>query len=219
MPHVWAGPSRLAIVAVIAGAVGCLDLAHTNPYDPAATDVTIQVSGPDSTHSIQEIVQFKYTSDPSWSGPVEWKTSNDRVLHPLGEGKYGVVSVAAAPNDTVSAMVVLGTHVASHRVVVTQRVTGFDFSCSAFPTCQFYRLGVRPSSFGFRGHDANGFGVALPFTAQVTSSQPSVARIDGALPAQPGEVIYAVTPLTLGNSYFIMSSGAARDSALVAVVP
>lgn len=207
--------SRAVSVALIAGAVGCLDLAHTNPFDPA-TRVDVRVSGPDSTYSIQQIIEFAFTSEPTWAGAVEWKTTNDNLLHPLGGGRYGVVGVAAPPNDTASAVAILGTHVASHRVVVTQRVVGFRFLCNASASC-FFTVGARDATIGFDGRDANGYGMVLPFSAQAESSRPSVLRIDRNLPARAGAFSYAVTPLGAGTSYFIVSSGSTRDSVLVTV--
>ena len=206
--------SRVLCIVALAGAMGCLDLAHTNPFDPASK-VDVRVSGPDSTYSIQQIVTFTFTSTPPWSGVVEWRSTNDNMLHSLGDGRFGVLNVAAAPNDTVSVVAVLGTHTASHRIVVTQRVVGFDFVCNS--SCFFFRVGASGARIGFDGRDANGYGTRLPFAAQLVSSRPNVLRIDQSLPSRPGEFSYAVTPLAPGTAYVIASSGSARDSALVTV--
>ena len=148
---------ELVALGLAAAALGCLDLAHTNPFDPA-TPVAVQVTGPDSAYSFQQIIPFSFTSDPEWAGVVQWKTSNEKLLHSYGDGRFGVVGFAAPPNDSASVVVLLGTHAATHRVVVAQKVAGFTFTCPFRDApCQFPR-GAGNAVVDFEGHDANGFG-------------------------------------------------------------
>jgi hypothetical protein len=208
--------SSLVALALAAVALGCLDLAHTNPFDPA-TPVAVQVTGPDSAYSFQQIIPFSFTSDPDWAGVVQWKTSNEKLLHSFGDGRFGVVGFAAPPHDTASVVVLLGTHAATHRVVVTQKVAGFTFTCPFRDApCQFPR-GAGNAVVNFEGHDANGFRMVGPYSVQVASSQPSVLRVDQFVAAPLGSYSVAVSPLTVGTCYFIASSGGLRDSVLVNV--
>jgi hypothetical protein len=203
-----------AAALALAGSAACLDLAHTNPFDPA-TKVDIQVTGPDSAFSLQQIIGFSVASKPDWSGVVEWKTTNESVLQSLGDGRYGVVGVVAPPNDTASVLVLLGTHTATHRVVVRQRVAGFRFPCLAGGSCGV-PVGAR-TGLTFEGHDANGFRMVLPYSVQAESRQPSVLRIDGYLPSPVGSYTVGISALAAGATYLVVSSGVARDSVLVTV--
>jgi hypothetical protein len=206
----------IAVLGILVCALGCLDLAHTNPFDPAAK-VEVQVTGPDSAYSLQQIITFSFTSTPEWPGVIDWKTANESLLHSLGDGRFGVVGVAAPPNDTASVVVFLGTHSAAHRVVVSQRVAGFTFVCVYRGEPCVFPVGVRDANVNVEGHDANGFAMRMPYSVQVESSRPSVVRIDGSRPATPGRFTFAVTALAPGTSYFIASSGSVKDSVLVIV--
>src|SRR5512132_157859 len=104
--------SFCTLIAVALLLAGCLDLAHTNPFDPK-TPIDIEVTGPESATSLQQIVTYAYTSSPTWPGPVVWRSTNEALLHSLGDGRYGVVGAAAPPNDTASVLVLLGTHAAT----------------------------------------------------------------------------------------------------------
>jgi hypothetical protein len=213
--HAVRWPS-LVPLALAAYTLACVDLAHTNPYDPE-TPFDVQVSGPDSAFSFQQIIPFSFTSDPEWSGPVQWKTSNDKLLHSFGDGRFAVVGFAAPPNDTASVVVLLGTHTATHRVVVTQKVAGFSFACPVRDApCQFPR-GAGNAVVNFEGHDANGFRMVGPYSVQVASTQPGVLRIDQFVAAPAGTYSVAVSPLTVGTCYFIAISGGKRDSVFVTV--
>jgi hypothetical protein len=208
---------RVAALALCltTGGVACVDLAHTNPFDPA-TKVDIQVSGPDSASSLQQILTYSFTSNPEWPGVAAWRTSNEALLHSLGDGRYGVVGAATPPNDTSSVVVVLGTHVATHRVVVQQRLTGLTVTCVPANSQCVLPIGTPNAAVSVTGHDANGFGMAVPFSVQIVSRQSSIVRMDGS----PGTAIsftLPVTPLARGTSYIVASSGQVRDSVLVTV--
>ena len=193
---------------------GCLDLAHTNPFDPE-TKVEIQLTGPESATSLQQILTYSFTSKPAWTGTVQWKSTNEALLHSLGDGQFGVVGVAAAPNDTASVLILLGTHTATHRVVVTQQLTGFTFTCIGAASPCVFQSG-QPRSIAFDGHDANGFRMVLPYSVQVSSSQPGVLRIDSS-PGSGVTFTVSVSPLAAGTSYFVASALGVRDSVLVTV--
>ena len=208
----WA---RLVALGLAACALACADLAHTNPYDPA-TPIEVEVSGPDSAHSFQQIIPFSYKSDPAWAGPVGWKTSNVNLLHSYGDGRFGVVGFAASPNDTASVIVSLGTHTATHRVVVAQKVAGFTFACPVRGAPCVFARGAN-AGIDFEGHDATGFRMFGPYSVEVGSSQPGVLRIDRFVAAPLGSYSVAVSTLAAGTCYFIASSGGVRDSVFVTV--
>jgi hypothetical protein len=208
--------SSFATLGLIAGVVGCLDLAHTNPFDPG-TPIDIAVTGPDSAYSLQQIIGFSFTSDPEWPGVVAWKSSNEGLLHSLQDGRFGVVGAAAPPNDTASVMVLLGTHVATHRVVVRQRLVAFTFACFAATSPCVYSAGKRDASIIVAGRDANGFPIAVPFVLQLQSTRPNVLRIDGNPGGPETAFTLPVSPLTPGTSFVIASSAGFRDSVLVTV--
>ncbi len=68
--------------------IGCRDLAHVNPYDPAAPfDITL--SGPERGF-VGDTLRFIAETKPvwTWPQPPEWSTLDSRVLFPLGEGRY-----------------------------------------------------------------------------------------------------------------------------------
>jgi hypothetical protein len=205
-------------ICAISGATvllaGCLDLAHTNPFDPG-TRVDIAVTGPDAATSLQQIVTYAYTSAPAWPGAVEWRSTNDGLLHSLGAGRFGVVGVAAPPNDTASVLVLLGTHAATRRVVVTQRLAGFTFSCIGASTPCSYQSG-QARTIALEGHDANGFRMVLPYSVQVSSTQPNVLRVDSA-PGLGVAFSVGISPLTPGTSYLVATASGVGDSVLVTV--
>ena len=193
---------------------GCLDLAHTNPFDPK-TPIAIEVTGPESATSLQQIVTYAYTSSPTWPGPVEWRSTNDALLHSLGDGRFGVVGVAAPPNDTASVLLLLGTHAATRRVVVRQQLAGFGFTCVGASAPCVYQAG-QARTIAVEGHDANGFRMVLPYSVQMSSTQPSVLRVDGA-PGTGVTFSVGVSLLTGGTSYLVVSASGVRDSVLVTV--
>lgn len=193
---------------------GCLDLAHTNPYDPE-TKVDIQLTGPETATNLQQIITYSFTSNPEWPGAAQWKSTNEALLHSLGDGQFGVVGIAAPPNDTASVVVLLGTHVATSRVVVAQQLTGFTFTCVGATSPCVFQSG-QPRSISFEGHDGNGFRMVLPYSVQVSSRQPSVLRIDSS-PGPGVTFTVNVSPLAVGTSYFVASALGVRDSILVTV--
>ena len=193
---------------------GCRDLAHTNPYDPE-TRVDIQLTGPESGTNLQQIITYSFTSNPVWPGAALWKSTNEALLHSLGDGQFGVVGIAAPPNDTASVVVLLGTHVATQRVVVAQQLTGFTFTCTGATSPCVFQSG-QPRSISFEGHDGNGFRMVLPYSVQVSSRQPSVLRIDSS-PGPGVTFIVNVSPLAAGTSWFVASALGVRDSVLVTV--
>jgi len=206
---------RFSVFGVCALALaGCLDLAHTNPYDPE-TKVDIQLSGPESATNLQQIISYSFTSNPEWPGTVQWKSTNEALLHSLGDGQFGVVGIAAPPNDTSSVLVLLGTHVVTRRVVVTQQLTGFTFTCTGATSPCVFQSG-QPRTISFEGHDGNGFRMVLPYSVQVSSRQPSVLRIDSS-PGAGVTFTANVFPLSPGTSYFVASALGVRDSVLVTV--
>ena len=207
---------RRPAIAFCALLLGCLDLAHTNPFDPEAK-VDVQVSGPDSAFSMQQVVAYTYTSNPEWPGVVEWRTGNDALLQSIGDGRYAVVGAATPPNDTASVIALLGTHVGTHRVVIRQRLTGLALSCVPASSRCVFPVGTSNAAVVLTGHDANGFGMVVPFSVQVVSSQPSVLRIDGGASGSAVSFTVAVTPLARGTSYVVASSSGVRDSILVTV--
>jgi hypothetical protein len=193
---------------------GCLDLAHTNPFDPE-TKVDIQLTGPESATNLQQIITYSVTSNPQWPGAVQWRSTNEALLHSLGDGQFGVVGIAAPPNDTASVVVLLGTHVATSRVVVAQQLTGFTFACGGATSPCVFQSG-QPRSISFEGHDGNGFRMVLPYSVQVSSRQPGVLRIDSS-PGPGVTFTVNVSPLTVGTSHFVASALGVRDSILVTV--
>jgi hypothetical protein len=208
--------SSLAALGIVACALGCLDLAHTNPFDPA-TPIDVSLTGPDSAYSLQQIIPFSFTSGTQWPGVVGWRSTNEALLHSLGDGRFGVVGFAPAPNDTASVVVSLGTHTATHRVVVSQRVGGFTFGCPTSGGPCVFPLGSRDAAIHFEAHDANGFRMVAPYSVQVASSQPSVMRVDGSVAAPALGFTVTVSPLATGTCWFIASSAGRGVSVFVTV--
>jgi hypothetical protein len=77
---------RWSIAALLLG--GCGDLAHVNPYDPAAP-FEITLTGP-TTAQVGDTLTFTVETKPRWTRtqPPEWSSLDSRVLYPLGGGRY-----------------------------------------------------------------------------------------------------------------------------------
>lgn len=106
--------ARLALVCVVLAACG--EYAHSNPFDPA-TKVDIVITGPDSAHSIHEMLTFTYAISRSWPGVVpQWLSGSDGVLGARTPGQFETNGPG-----TADVLVSVGAHTGSHRVVVIQR--------------------------------------------------------------------------------------------------
>lgn len=204
--------SRLALTLC----AGCADFAHTNPFDPE-TKVDIAIAGPQSTSSLQERLDFTFSSSPAWSGSVSWTSSDPTVLHSVGGGTFSVVGVRPPPDDTASVLVHLGTHVAAYRVQVRQALATFEFTCmAALPGCVF-PIGDLDQHIAVLQRDANDFPMMVPLAAQYRSRDTAVLQIQRvAAGSGSGELVF-VTPISRGASYVVATAGGVSDSVRVVV--
>jgi hypothetical protein len=154
----WRRRFALFCPALLVAAVACSDYAHTNPYDPA-TEVAIQISGPDTLFSSSELGTFSAQSIPAFpDSAFQWASSDSTVFFPSGIATFRssapplypltqtvTVSALVGQQDTTEqeniggANILINTYVWRHaaytQVVLTQRVTHIQLRCPDTHAC------------------------------------------------------------------------------------
>ena len=212
--HPMRGNARRAAFALALALVGCGEYAATNPYDSRFVD-TLRLSGPDTTHSIDQVLTFTLTASPAWPDAEPVWSSSDTSLVPTGGGNF-LVHSASYSDRYVTVTATLGSKAVSHQLRVRQRTndvvltggtphTSFD---SSFATAYG---AVMP--FGASMHDSHGFQIGAPWP-----NSPSALR----LIVRDTTVAHFASDSTLragvtGRTYVVGEADGRRDSMVVRV--
>jgi hypothetical protein len=196
-------------------ASACSDYPHANPWDPASV-VQIELTGPDTTYSVGEVVTFTFRTTPEWPNVVAgWSSSNETVLWPMGNGQF-VVRPFGNGFGHVDVVLTLGPHSQRHELVLAQRFAKVAIvGCSASPCLSFGVLGHQ-LTLTAELRDALDYRLAEAFATDVNvtfrSTRPEVARI-----ASSGPRSVTVESVSNGSSWMVASAGSSSDSVLVSV--
>lgn len=202
---------RLSPLAIAAcAALACGDLPHANPYDPDSP-MRVSVTGPDSSRSIGDTLEFKLTTRPVWTGkPPVWSelgAPNSYGAAPgnlvsLGNGRFLVHYASPVPLlDRIS--VVVGGHVVSRSVWLAQDIVAVRFPGYA-PGDTIHEDVLTGTIEGAYSMDARG-NTGLPAT--VVSRDSSVVAV----------VKAGLVPRGLGSTWLVATFGSFVDSNVVKV--
>jgi hypothetical protein len=229
----------LAAVVIAIAAVACGDpYLHTNPYDPVYP-VTVNVVGPDTVFSYQEIAQYSGTSDPVFPDTAfQVGVSDSIVFVPAGVGGFRAAATPLWPAyRTVSVLVGLGAidtfnapalagpavrqtayrHTATKIVVVTQRVVRIQLRCPDTHACDTVSAGGAWSVWT-DGLDANNQEIVAlhSLTANPATGAPvatfTIRDTTVATFAPVGIRAATVTALKTGTTWIVGARGELLDS-------
>jgi hypothetical protein len=157
--------TALVTAAALVIAVACGDpYLHTNPYDPVYP-VTVNVVGPDTVFSFEQVAQFSGTSDPAFpDSAFQIGVTDSLAFTPAGVGAFAARETPLWPaTNSVTVIVGLGAidtflprggsgdvpaqpvavfrHAATKVVVLTQRVVRIQLRCPDTHACDTVAVG------------------------------------------------------------------------------
>lgn len=153
----------VAAIAVVVFAVACGDpYLHTNPYDPVYP-VTINITGPDTVFSFEQVAQYSASSDPAFpDSAFIFEVSDSIRFVPTGPRGFAARATPLWPaTDSVIVVAGLGVidtfyqigvgpaqriglfrHFATKTVVLTQRVVRIQMRCPDTHACDTVSAGA-----------------------------------------------------------------------------
>lgn len=200
---------------------------RNNLWDPGA-DVTMTLSGPDSTFSVGETFSVDLTGDPPLPPgqlQIEWTGVNDtatKVL-PSGYGQF-TVTLAHAQFQRVAVAAVFDDVIVAVTLVVGQSVAALGLYCGASPLvpCDASPMPVGTTRV-IRSdmRDANGNVLRRRIYAMrravIVSRDPGVLAIEPNAPTvEDNWTVRAVGP---GSTWVVVRADRALDSVRVVVAP
>ena len=153
-----------ALAAALVTAIACGDpYHHTNPYDPA-TDVVVQLTGPDTVFSVGELAQYTLQSTPPFLGAdAVWSSSSydfrnaapgqfqlwtpplwpstEAIELSVSVGRYDTTITTGAATGPVAKEVTLYRRFFTRIVTVSQRLIRLVLRCPSTHACDTLSAG------------------------------------------------------------------------------
>ncbi len=224
----------LSAAALLVLAVACLDIKHTNPFDPG-TPVVFTLVGPETLFSVGGLVQYHFATVP----PIVDKTAQwggGDSFFSTGDASGGLYYSFGAPlwpaTDTVTLRVTVGfiakiTHLVGSRsfsgtIIITQRLVRLTLRCPDTHACDTLSVGVAQAVYvdgadslgsqisGLKTPTTNPLGV--PAVATFTMRDTTVASV-----ATLGMRVATVTAKKSGSTWMVARRDQLSDSVRIVV--